>query len=61
MKKGLKYLILLTFFNFTCRKGLFLGHEEHSMSFFDSIYNPFSIILQPEIGLSGRDRTVPGR
>ncbi len=53
MKICLKCLILLTFFHLYCLKALFLGHEEHSLSFFDSIYYPFSPRLQSKIRLSG--------
>ena len=58
MKKWLKCLILLTFLNLHGLKALFLGHEEHSLSFFDSIYRRFSTFMQPKIRLPGRNRPV---
>jgi len=58
MKTCLKCLILLTFFHLDRLKGLFLGHEEHSLPFFDSIYSDLSALLQPEIRLPGRRHTV---
>ncbi len=45
MKKWLKCLILLTFFDLDGLKALFLRHEEHSLAFFDSIYSPLSSFL----------------
>lgn len=53
MKLCLKCLILLTFFHLDDLKALFLGHEEHSLSFFDSIYRLFGPRLQPKIRLPG--------
>ena len=61
MKKWLKCLILLTFLDLDGLKALFLGHEEHSFPFFDSIYNTLSSYMQPEIRLPGRDSSVTSR
>ena len=51
MKKWLKCLILLTFFDFGRLKALFLQHEEDSCAFIGSIYSRFSSFLQQEIRL----------
>lgn len=61
IKKCLKCLILLTFSDLDALKALFLGHEEHSLPFFDSIYSPRSPFLQPKIRLPRRNRPVPSR
>ena len=47
MKKWLKYLILLTFYDSHALKRLFLGHEEHRWPIFSSIYSPLITCMQP--------------
>lgn len=45
MKKWLKRLILLTFFDYTRLKALFLRHEEYTCASFGNIYSRFSSFL----------------